>query len=259
VSAQRAFGEPGRVALVTGAASGIGRATAELLAARGTTVAVVDRSEDGGLETVERITAAGGRACFVAADVADEASVETMVAAVVARYGRLDAALNNAGISDPQHSWIGFPTERWLRMIAVNLGSVFFCLKHELAQMASQPPIGGLRGSIVNTSSGAGLVAAPGQPHYTAAKHGVIGLTRSAAQEFASAGIRVNAICPGLTDTDLIRNQPPEFVAAMARMSPTGRLGAALDVAQAAAWLLTPEAQWVNGQSIAVDGGGIMH
>jgi len=253
------MGGRARVALVTGAASGIGRAAAELLAEGGSIVAVVDLDEGGGRETVSRIEAAGGEACFVAADVADEASVERMVGEVVRRYGRLDAALNNAGISDAQHSWIGFPTERWQRMIAVNLGSVFLCLKHELTQMASQEPIGGLRGSIVNTSSGAGLVPAPGQPHYTAAKHGVIGLTRSAAQEFARAGIRVNAICPGLTDTSMIRSQPPEFLEAIARLSPTGVLGTPLDVARAAVWLLTPEASWVNGQTIAVDGGGVMH
>jgi NAD(P)-dependent dehydrogenase (short-subunit alcohol dehydrogenase family) len=125
--------------------------------------------------------------------------------------------------------------------------------------MAAQGPVGGLRGSIVNTSSGAGLTAAPGQPHYTAAKHGVIGLTRSAALEFARAGIRVNAICPGLTDTQMIRTQPPELLAALARSSPTGVLGTAADVAAAAVWLLSPEAHWVNGQAIPVDGGGIMH
>jgi NAD(P)-dependent dehydrogenase (short-subunit alcohol dehydrogenase family) len=248
-----------RVALVTGAASGIGRASAELLATRGCAVAVVDLDEAGGRETASRIQGAGGEAAFFAADVADENAVEQTIAAVVARYGRLDAALNNAGTSDLPRSWIGFPTERWQRMIAVNLSSVFYCLKHELALMAAQDPIGGLRGSIVNTSSGAGLVAAPGQPHYTAAKHGVIGLTRSAASEFASAGIRVNAICPGATDTELLRRQSPEMLAAMARLSPARRLGTPPEVAEAAVWLLSPEAQWVNGQAIVVDGGGVMH
>src|SRR5262245_13721986 len=127
-----------RVALVTGAASGIGRAAAEQLAARGFSVAVVDCNEVGGHDTVRRITAAGGTAGFWAADVSDEESVEKTIAAVVARFGRLDAALNNAGTADPPRSWIGFPSDRWQRVIAINLSSVFFCLKHELAQMAAQ-------------------------------------------------------------------------------------------------------------------------
>ena len=252
-------GAQGRVAVVTGAGSGIGRATAELWAGGGGIVVVADLDEAKGAETVEAILKQGGEASFVRVDVAREDSVAAMVATVVERYGRLDAAMNNAGISDDQRSWIDFPTELWERMIAVNLGSVFLGMKHELAQMAKQDPIDGLRGSIVNTSSGAGLIAAPGQPHYTAAKHGVLGLTRSAAQEFAPQGIRVNSICPGLTETGLIYNQPPELLETMARMSPTGKLGQPVDVAQAAYWLLTPEGQWVNGQAIVVDGGGIMH
>ena len=252
-------GSEGRVALVTGGASGIGRATAELWARGGGTVVVADLDLDRAQDVVREVTAEGGKASALRVDVGEEASVAAMVASVVEAHGRLDAAMNNAGISDAQHSWIDFPTDRWERMIAVNLGSVFLGMKHQLAQMAQQSPIGILRGSIVNTSSGAGLIPAPGQPHYTAAKHGVLGLTRSAASEFASQGIRVNAICPGLTETGLIENQPPEFLKMMARMSPTGQIGQPVDVAQAAYWLMTPEAQWVNGQSIVVDGGGVMH
>jgi NAD(P)-dependent dehydrogenase (short-subunit alcohol dehydrogenase family) len=247
------------VALVTGGASGIGRATARLLAADGARVVVADVDAEGGRETVAQIDRAGGDASFVAADVGHEASVEALVAAVLDRHGRLDAALNNAGISDAQHSWIDFPTDRWERMIAMNLGSVFLCMKHELAAMAAQDAVGGLRGAIVNVSSGAGLVPAPGQPHYTAAKHGVIGLTRSAAQEFARVGIRVNAICPGLTDTPLIQGQPQPFLEMMAKLSPSGELARPVDVAQAAAWLLSPEAHWVNGQTLVVDGGQLFH
>jgi NAD(P)-dependent dehydrogenase (short-subunit alcohol dehydrogenase family) len=252
-------GAAGRVAVITGAGSGIGRATAELWAANGGIVVVADRDEAKGAETVTAIQRAGGQGSFVFVDVGEEESIVTMIETVVDRHGRLDAAMNNAGMSDEQHGWIDFPTEQWEQMIRINLGSVFLGMKHQLAQMAGQEPIGILRGAIVNTSSGAAMVPAPGQVHYTAAKHGVLGLTRSAAQEFASQGIRVNAICPGLTDTNLIGNQPQELLDLLARMSPTGKLGQAVDVAQAAYWLLTPEAQWVNGQSIVVDGGGIMH
>jgi len=252
-------GSEGRIAVVTGAGSGIGRATASLWAANGGTVVVADIDEKAGAETVALIEKDGGQASFVPVDVGDEDSIIHMVETVVDRHGRLDAAMNNAGISDDQRGWIDFPTEQWERMIKINLGSVFLGMKHELAQMAKQEPIGILRGAIVNTSSGAGMIPAPGQLHYTAAKHGVLGLTRSAAQEFASQGIRVNTICPGMTETRLIENQPPELLQLMERMSPTGKLGQAIDVAQAAYWLLTPEAQWVNGQAIVVDGGGVMH
>jgi NAD(P)-dependent dehydrogenase (short-subunit alcohol dehydrogenase family) len=252
-------GAAGRVAVITGAGSGIGRATAELWAGGGGIVVVADLDRAKGAETVTAIEKAGGQASFVSVDVGEEESIRALIESVVDRYGRLDAAMNNAGISDDQHSWIDFPTDQWERMIKINLGSVFLGMKHELAQMAKQEPLGILRGSIVNTSSGAGLIPAPGQPHYTAAKHGVLGLTRSAASEFSRQGIRVNSILPGLTETNLIYNQPPALLEMMANMSPTGKLGQAIDVAQAAYWLLTPEAQWVNGQAIVVDGGGVMH
>jgi NAD(P)-dependent dehydrogenase (short-subunit alcohol dehydrogenase family) len=143
-------------------------------------------------------------------------------------------------------------------MIAVNLTSVFFCLKYEIRQMLKQDSIDGRRGAIVNTSSGAGFVPAPGQPHYTAAKHGVVGLTRSAAQEYAKEGIRTNAICPGLTETAMVSNIPPDLMDKLKRTLPGGEIGRADDVAAAAVWLCSAAARWVNGQSLVVDGGGVL-
>jgi NAD(P)-dependent dehydrogenase (short-subunit alcohol dehydrogenase family) len=244
--------------LVTGGASGIGRAAAELFAAEGARVFVADVDAAGGVQTVDAIVARGGTAVFRRVDVSDERAVEEMVDACVAAYGRLDAAMNNAGISDAPQRLIDLPAAAWRRMIAVNLSSVFFCLKYEIRQMLAQEPIDGRRGAIVNTSSGAGVVPAPGQPHYTAAKHGVLGLTKSAAQEYVGEGIRVNAVCPGLTETGMVANIPPPLMEKLKRLSPGGEIGRAADVAAAAVWLCSPQARWVNGQSLVVDGGGIL-
>jgi NAD(P)-dependent dehydrogenase (short-subunit alcohol dehydrogenase family) len=241
----------GRVALVTGAASGIGRAAAEQLAREGARVAIVDVDEAGARETAQRIAQAGGEAYFARADVSD--------ADAAARFGRLDCALNNAGITDPPRAFHELDPAAWQRMIAVNLSSVFWCMQAEIRQMLEQPARDGLRGVIVNTASGAAFVPAPGQPHYTAAKHGVVGLTRCAASEYQSQGIRCNAICPGLTDTPMVRGflaaSPPE-VAEAVRRSTRGTLGRPEDVAALAVWLCSDQARWVNGQSILVDGGG---
>lgn len=247
-----------RVVLVTGGASGIGRAAAVLFAAQGAKVLVVDVDDGGGGETVNAITGRGGTATYCHVDVTDERAVEEMVAACVATYGRLDAAMNNAGISDVPQRFIDLPADTWRRMIAVNLTSVFFCLKYEMRQMLTQEAVDGRRGAIVNTSSGAGIVPAPGQPHYTAAKHGVLGLTKSAAQEHVGDGIRVNAICPGLTETGMTSSVPPELMEKLKRVLPGGEIGRAADVAAAAVWLCSREARWINGQSLIVDGGGIL-
>jgi len=247
-----------RVALVTGGASGIGRAAAELFSAQGARVFVVDVDDDGGKRTVEAIAARGGTATYRHVDVTDERAVEEMVDVCVATYGRLDVAMNNAGISDVPQRFVDLPADSWRRMIAVNLTSVFFCLKYEIRQMLTQQPIDGRRGAVVNTSSGAGVVPAPGQPHYTAAKHGVIGLTKSAAQEYVGDGIRVNAICPGLTETGMTSSIPPDLMEKLKRMLPGGEVGRAADVAAAAVWLCSGEARWINGQSLVVDGGGIL-
>ncbi len=252
----------GNVALVTGAASGIGRAAAERFAAEGARVVVVDIDEPGGLETVQRIEGAGGTARFLRVDVTDEIAVEQMVAQTVERFGRLDCALNNAGTSDPARAFVDLEAAVWNRMIAIDLTSVFFCMKHELRQMLRQERVRGRRGAIVNTASGASIVPAPGQPHYTAAKHGVLGLTKIAAQEYYAQGIRTNAICPGLTDTGLVRaflaSSPPKVAEQVRRSVPGGELGRPEDVAAAAVWLASDEARWVNGDSLIVDGGGVL-
>ncbi len=253
-------GLAGQVALVTGAASGIGREAALAFARAGARVLAVDVAAAAGRETAERIRAGGGEARFLEADVTDERAVEAMLAQAVEAWGRLDCALNNAGVSDRAGPFADLSLEAWNRMLAVNLTSVFLCMKHEIRQMLRQEPRGALRGSIVNTSSGAGLIAAPGLPHYTAAKHGVLGLTKVAARELSARGIRVNAICPGLTDTPMVRRffaETPEIAAPTLATLPGGELGRPEDVAAAAVWLCGPEARWVSGVSLLVDGGGL--
>jgi NAD(P)-dependent dehydrogenase (short-subunit alcohol dehydrogenase family) len=248
----------GRVALVTGGGSGIGRAACEQFGREGARVVVADRDTAAADRVVETIASAGGDAFTVEVDVANERSVAAMVAAASERYGRIDAALNNAGIAQPPRPFIELSAEDWDRMIAINLTGVFFCMKHELIAMLGQEPVDGARGVLCATSSGAGRIAAPGQPHYTAAKHGMLGLVKLAAQEHLAQGIRSNAILPGSTDTPMMQSNPPEFIEMFRRFSPGGRFGTAENVAAAAVWLCSDEATWVNGQSIAVDGGGVM-
>lgn len=245
----------GKVALVTGAAGGIGRASAQLFAREGAKVVVADVQEAGAAETVRSITDAGGQAVAVGCDVTDEAQVEALVASCVSTYGRLDAAHNNAGINDTSRAFHEFDLASWNRMIAVNLTSVFVCMKHEIRQMLDQGS-----GAIVNTSSGAGVIAAPGLPHYTAAKHGVLGLVKSAAQEYNGRGIRVNAVLPGMTDTPMIQGwfeTNPDLANAVLATMPGGALGRPEQVAEAAVWLCSDRASWVSGESMLVDGGGV--
>jgi len=248
----------GRVALVTGAGSGIGRAAAEQFAHAGARVVVADLDLAAAKQTVEQVAGTGGDALAVEVDVADEASVAAMVQTAVGHYGRIDAALNNAGISHRPRPFVELDAESWNELIAINLTGVFYCMKHELKTMLEQEPIDGSRGALCATSSGAGRIPAPGQPHYTAAKHGLLGLVKLAAQEHIEHGIRSNAILPGSTDTPMMHANSPEFVELLRRHSPGGELGTAEDVAAAAVWLCSPAAKWVNGQSIAVDGGGVM-
>ena len=246
----------GKVVLVTGAGGGMGRSGAEIFAREGAKhVYVVDLKEDGGNETVETIERAGGAATFVKVDVTDEAAVEALVARIVAEHGRLDAAWNNAGINDVSRAFHEFDKASWDRMIAVNLTSVFLCMKHELKQMLAQ---GG--GAIVNTSSGAGIIAAPGLAHYTAAKHGVLGLTKAAAGEYNNDNIRVNAVCPGMVDTPMIQGwfaSSPDLANMVLATMPGKKLGRPAQVAEAAVWLCSDAADWVSGLSMVVDGGGV--
>ncbi len=250
----------GSTVVVTGGASGIGEAASELFAAEGARVLVADLDADGAHQTAARVAASGGEAVAHQVDVTDEDQVRAMVAAAVERWGRLDAAFNNAGIGDDARAFTDLSLADWDRMIAVNLTSVFLCMKHELAQMASQADRGSAPGAIVNTASGAGVVAAPGMPHYTAAKHGVVGLTKAAAQEYNGRGIRVNAVLPGVIDTPMTRGwfeSSPGIADAVLSAIPGGRMGEAAQVAEAAVWLCSDRAGWVSGESMVVDGGGL--
>jgi NAD(P)-dependent dehydrogenase (short-subunit alcohol dehydrogenase family) len=242
----------GKVALVTGAGHGIGEATALLLATEGAAVAVADVDGDASERVAAAIVDAGGAAIALRVDVTDEAQVHSMVAAVVESFGRLDVAHNNAGISGAPVAFTDLTLDDWHRLIATNLTSVFLCMKHELAVMAERGS-----GSIVNTSSGAGVVAAPGLPHYTAAKHGVLGLTKCAAQEYARRGIRVNAVLPGTTRTPMIEGfigGNPDIEKMVTRGIGRGTLGEPDEIAQAVVWLCSDRSSFVNGESMLVDG-----
>jgi NAD(P)-dependent dehydrogenase (short-subunit alcohol dehydrogenase family) len=245
-----------QVVLVTGGSGGIGRAAARLYAREGAAhVVIADLKDDDGAETVRMVEAGGAGASYRHVDLTDEAQVEALVAGIVADHGRLDVAFNNAGITDAMVAFTDLSLEAWNRMIGVNLTSVFLCMKHELRQMAAQGA-----GAIVNTSSGAGVVGFPGLPHYVAAKHGVLGLTRTGAAEFGRQGVRVNAVLPGSTATPMLLGfigDDDNLRRMMEASSPTGKLLEPEDIAEAAVWLSGVHARLVNGQAMIVDGGGI--
>ncbi len=242
----------GRVALVTGGGSGIGAATARRFARAGAAVVVADVAEAGAAAVADEIVADGGRAVAIAADVSEGDQVDAMMALAVDRFGGLDLAFNNAGISGTYGPLADLSIEDWQRTIDINLTGVFRCIRAEVPLMLER---GG--GSIVNTSSAAGQMGFAMLPAYVAAKHGVIGLTRSAALEYARAGIRVNAVLPGTVHTPMLEAfaGSVEGVQALAAPSPTGRPGTPEEVAEAAVWLSTDAARFVNGHCLAVDGG----
>jgi NAD(P)-dependent dehydrogenase (short-subunit alcohol dehydrogenase family) len=240
-----------RVALVTGAGSGIGRAIARQLAAEGASVVVSDLDEAGGAETVRGIEASAGRAVFVRADASRPGDSEALVAAAVGEFGGLHVAVNNAGIGGPMAPVGEYPLEGWERVIGVNLSGVFYGMRYQIPAMLES---GG--GSIVNVASILGQVGFRNSCAYVAAKHGVVGLTRNAALEYGARKIRVNAVGPGFIRTPLIeRNMTPESRAALVGLHPIGRLGESEEVAELVTWLGSEKASFVTGGYYAVDGG----
>ena len=243
-----------KVALVTGAAAGIGRATAFAFAAEGASVAVVDTEEQRGGAVAEEIRQAGGRALFIPADVSQAELVTAMVGATMSRFGRLDFAFNNAGIEGDPGPIELCSDQNWDRTLAVNLTGVFLCMRAEIPAIRDS----GGQGAIVNCASIAGLNGFPGLAAYVASKHGVNGLTRSAALELAGDGIRVNSVCPGAIETEMIQRikvEQPELIERTVAAHPLGRLGQPEEIAACVIWLCSTGAGFVTGQAIAVDGG----
>jgi NAD(P)-dependent dehydrogenase (short-subunit alcohol dehydrogenase family) len=246
----------GKTALVTGGASGIGRATAVAMSREGARVAVADRTEESAASTVALINKVGGQAIAIGGNVTSETDVQAMVARTVAAFGRLDCAFNNAGISGRADGSSGQKTHELSResfdgMLAVNLTGVFMCMKHEIQQMLAQ----GSGGAIVNTSSIAGIIGLSGATHYVAAKHGVVGLTKTAALEYAQDRIRVNCVNPGYIETPMTEEtMKTRYDAIMAKV-PMNRLGVPDEIAEAVVWMCSDKASFMTGASHVVDGG----
>ncbi|MBM3586529.1 MAG: glucose 1-dehydrogenase [Alphaproteobacteria bacterium] len=246
----------GKSALVTGGASGIGRATALAFAREGARVAVADILEEAAQRTVTEIEAMGGQALAIACDVTDDDAVKAMIAATVDAFGGLDCAFNNAGIAPYQvnagaQKIADVAPEAWRRLIEVNLTGVWLCLRHEVAQMRVQA----LGGVIINTASILGLIGSASSSAYVAAKHGVVGLTKTAAADHAEDNIRVNAVCPGYIETPMTEQTMRRRGERILARVPMVRMGQANEIAEAVVWLCSPKASFVTGVSWAVDGG----
>lgn len=244
----------GKSTIITGGGSGIGRATALIVAREGARVIIGDVSERDGAETVRMVREQGGEAEFVRCDVARASDADALVGAAVKKFGRLDCAFNNAGIAGAQRKTADYGEEEWDQIMAVNLKGVWLCMRAEIRQFLAQKS----PGAIVNTASAAGLVASHSMPAYTAAKHGVVGLTKCAAIEYARAAIRINDVCPGVVDTPLVAGmiaQQPKLAGRLDQVEPVGRKARASEIGEAVAWLLSDAASFVTGASISVDGG----
>ncbi|MGF6976056.1 NAD(P)-dependent dehydrogenase (short-subunit alcohol dehydrogenase family) [Paraburkholderia sp. JPY465] len=243
----------GKVALVTGASAGIGLATAKAFAEAGARVVLAAHDKDKLQEAADSLSAKGHEVLAITCDVADEAQVKAMVEQTVQQFGRLDAAYNNAGIQSPVAETADADGKEFDRVQAVNLRGVWSCMKYELIQMRLQGS-----GAIVNCSSMGGLIGIAGRAAYHASKHGVIGLTKSAALEYAARGIRINAVCPGIIETPMVSRMlktEPEAMDILMKDQPIGRLGRPEEIASAVLWLCSPGASFVIGHALAVDGG----
>ena len=245
----------GKVSLITGAGSGIGRASALAFAREGAKVAVADIVVEGGEETVRMVKEAGGEAFFIKVDVANAAGCRGYGEknAVVDTYGRIDCAYNNAGIEGRLASTDEYPEDVFDKVIDINLTGVWLCMKYELPHMLKQGS-----GAIVNTASGAGLIGVAGMSAYVASKHGVVGLTKTAALEYAKSGIRVNSVCPGLIQTPMVERitaDQPQLGEALVAAEPVGRTGKPEEIAESVVWLSSDAASFVTGHAMSVDGG----
>ena len=243
-----------KVILITGGSTGIGKATAGILAAEGATTIIFDVQDDAGQATTQAINEAGGKATFMHVDVADYDAVRGAMADIVAQHGRLDGAFNNAGIEGPALKILDYSVEDWERVLRVNLTGVFVCMKCEIEQMSKQE--GG--GSIVSTASVAGLVGLPGACSYNSSKHGVVGLTKTVALEYAANNIRVNAVCPGFIETPMLDRVTDASVKIREKLIgqvPMKRVASPEEIGHAVSWLMSEKSSYVTGVALPVDGG----
>jgi NAD(P)-dependent dehydrogenase (short-subunit alcohol dehydrogenase family) len=242
----------GRVAFITGGASGIGAATTQILAREGAKVAIVDVDREGGQDMLSELRSYGAECIFICADVSLEQDVQTALQQTVNKFGRLDCAINNAGINGKAKAITDYALDEWDRVMSVNLTGVWLCIQEEIRQMLDTGP-----GSIVNVASGAGLSGHPANAPYSASKHGVIGITKSAAIQYGPSGIRINAVCPGVIETPLAARLmgDAELSSRLLKRHVLGRFGAPKEVGETIAWLCSDLASFVTGAAIPVDGG----